>query len=39
VKISIPFEVFEEAVRIFTRDKSSLAHRILHKMQPEAKFE
>jgi hypothetical protein len=39
VKVSIPFEVFEEAVRIFTRDKNSLAHRILHQMQPEAKFE
>ena len=39
VKISIPFEVFEEAVRVLTRDKGSLAHRILHKLQPEAKFE
>lgn len=39
VRISLPFEVFEEAVRILTRDKNSLAHRILHKIQPSAKFE
>ena len=38
VKISIPFEVFEEAVRVLTRDEKSLAHRILHKVQPKAKF-
>lgn len=39
VQISLPFEVFEEAVRILTRDENSLAHRILHKIQPSAKFE
>lgn len=38
MKIAIPFEVFEEAVSVLTRDKSSLAHRILHKIQPKAKF-
>lgn len=39
VRISLPFEVFEEAVRILTRDENSLAYRILHKIQPSAKFE
>ena len=32
VRISLPFEVFEEAVRILTRDENSLAYRILHKI-------
>lgn len=39
VMISIPFEVFEEAVRVLTRDEGSLAYRILHKEQSQPRFE
>lgn len=39
IKIKIPFEVFEEAVQLLTRDPNSLAYRILHKVQPKVKYE
>jgi hypothetical protein len=39
VLIAVPFEVFEEAVRVLTRDPNSLAHHILHGLKPNAKFE
>lgn len=39
VQIAVPFEVFEEAIRVLTRDPNSLAHHILHGLKPQAKFD
>lgn len=39
IKVKIPFEVFEEATHLLTRNEKSLAHRILNKVQPKVKFE
>jgi hypothetical protein len=39
IQINIPFEVFEEATYLLTRDSNSLGHRILNKVQPKVRFE
>lgn len=39
IKISIPFEVFEETITIITRDPKSQAYEILNKVIPSVQFE
>ena len=39
IKIAIPFEVFEETIKIITRDPKSQAYEILNKVVPSVKFE
>lgn len=39
IRIKIPFEVFEEAVNLLTRDPNSMANRILNRVQPKVRFE
>ena len=39
IKISIPFEVFEETIVQLTKDEKGQAYEILHKVVPSVKFE
>ncbi|CDW73494.1 UNKNOWN [Stylonychia lemnae] len=39
IKIAIPFEVFEETIKIITQDPKSQAYEILNKVIPSVKFE
>lgn len=39
IKIAIPFEVFEETIKIISQDPKSQAFEILHKVIPSVKFE
>ena len=39
IKIKIPFEVFEEATQLVTRNQKSFAYKILNNVQPKVKFE
>ena len=38
-RIAIPFEVFEEAVSLVTKNEMSIAYQVLHKTKTETKFE
>jgi hypothetical protein len=33
--LSIPAEIFDEAVRVLIRDKKTLAHRIINELKSE----
>jgi hypothetical protein len=35
IKLSIPAEIFEEAVRVLVRDKKTLSHRIINEVKTE----
>lgn len=39
IKIAIPFEVFEETIKIITKDTKSQAYEILNKVIPSVQFE
>ena len=39
IKISIPFEVFEETITLITRDPKSIAYEILNNVLPGVQFE
>ena len=39
IKIAIPFEVFEETIKIITKDTKSQAYEILNKVVPSVQFE